>query len=240
MIGIGTIVNAFAIFAGGIIGLMIKRGIPEQVKETLLKIMGLVIFSMGILSLITNGISLENGKLVSKGFVLITLSLVFGVVVGELLNIEKRFVDLGKWFRKIFRQDGDNRFVEGFMVASILFCVGAMGIVGSINDGINGDPSLLYTKAILDGVIVIMLTSTYGVGALLSGVSVLVYQGILTLFSFAISSYVTEEIIGNISLVGALMIMCIGSNLFMDTKIRVGNILPAIFFVVLFTMINIF
>lgn len=240
MIGLGTIVNSLAIIIGGIVGLIFKKGIPEKIKNQILIILGVSVSLMGVLTLVEKSLIIENNTVSTRGLMMPIVSLVLGVIVGEVINIEEKFDKLGFWLRKATNNTKDNKFVDGFITASLLFCVGAMGILGSIQDGITGDTTILYTKSVLDGITMVIFASTYGVGAIFSALSVFVYQGIITLLSFAINDYVTAEIMNSISIVGAIMIFCLGTNIFAGTKFRVGNMLPALIFAIIFTMINIF
>lgn len=240
MIGLGTIVNTVAIIVCAFIGIILKNGIPDKIKNSIISVMGLSVMLMGLTGLIQSMVTIENNSLKFNGIMLITISLVLGLIVGEIIDIEKFFDNAGNFLKKKVGTNADNRFVEGFVTTSLIFCIGAMSILGAIADGINNDPSILYNKAILDGISVIIFASTYGIGAMFSALSVFVYQGTITLLSFMINDYVTPEIMNAISMVGSAMIFCLGSNIFFKTKVRVGNLLPAIFFAVLFTVFNIF
>lgn len=240
MIGLGTIVNFIAILICGFIGLMLKKGLPEKLKNSIMMIMGVSVVVMGFVGVVENTFKINNGNLETKNFMFVILSLVIGTIIGEIIDIEKRFDKLGRILKSLIKSNNDNYFIEGFVTSSILFCVGAMGILGAIQDGINADPTLLYTKSILDGITVIIFASTYGLGAVFSAFSVLVYQGVITLMSFAIHDYVTPNMLANISIVGSVMIICLGFNLFANVKFRVANMLPALIIVVLFTILNFF
>lgn len=240
MIGLGTIVNAIAIIIGAALGLFLKKGISDNMKDSILKIMGVCVAFMGIGSFIQKMLIIENGVISTRNFMIVILSLVLGVIVGEWIDIEEKFDRFAEWLKNVTKNDSDNNFVDGFVTTSIIFCVGAMGILGSIQDGVNGDPSILYTKAILDGISVIIFATTYGKGTIFSALSVFIYQGIITFLSFSINDYVTPLMLDNISLVGSVMIFCIGANIFANTKLRVGNQLPALLFAILFTIFNVF
>lgn len=240
MIGLGTIVNFIAILICGFIGLMLKKGLSEKLKNSIMMIMGISVVVMGFIGVLENTFSINNGNLENKNFMFIILSLVIGTIIGEIIDIEKKFDKCGRWLKSLIKNNNDNCFIDGFVTSSILFCVGAMGILGAIQDGINADPTLLYTKSILDGITVIIFASTYGLGAVFSAFSVLVYQGFITLISFAINDYVTPNMLANISIVGSIMIICLGFNLFVNLKFRVANMLPSLLIVILFTIFNFF
>ena len=240
LIGLGTIVNTVAIIIGGLIGVMLKKGISDTMKDSVLKTMGICVSFMGIGSFISKFLVVSDNVLITKNFMLVVISLTLGVIVGELIDIEEKFDRFALLLKKITKNHNDSNFVDGFITTSIIFCVGAMSILGAIQDGINSDPSILYTKSVLDGVSVIIFSAMYGRGAIFSALSVFIYQGIITLFSFSIHDYVTPKMLDNISLVGSIMIFCIGVNVFANLKIRVGNQLPALIFVIIFTLFNIF
>ena len=165
---------------------------------------------------------------------LIILCLALGAVIGEALNIEQRLEDFGAFCQSHFTAKGDSRFVEGFVTASLLFCVGAMSIVGALNDGLNGDPTMLIAKAILDGVASILFAASLGKGVYLSIVPIFFYQGGITLMARFIRPWLTDVLIGQMSCVGSVLIFAISLNLIFNSKLRVGNLLPAIFLPVLF------
>ena len=165
---------------------------------------------------------------------LLILCLALGAVIGEALNIEQRLEDFGAFCQSHFAAKGDSRFVEGFVTASLLFCVGAMAIVGALNDGLNGDPTMLIAKAILDGVASILFAASLGKGVYLSIVPIFFYQGGITLMARFIRPWLTDVLIGQMSCVGSVLIFAISLNLIFNSKLRVGNLLPAIFLPVLF------
>ena len=159
---------------------------------------------------------------------LLIFSLVIGGLIGEWVNIEKRMDDLGEKLKKMLHAEKDNKFVDGFVNTSLIICVGAMAIVGSIQDGLTGDYSMLVAKAILDLVIVVIMTSTYGVGAICSAIAIFVYQGAITLLGHFAGNVISEVLIGYLSYIGSALIFCVGINITFGKKIRVGNLLPAL------------
>lgn len=240
MIGIGTIVNTLAVIAGSTIGLFLKNGLPDKIKNSILSVMGLSVLLMGLVGFLENIIFIDNGVIKSKSIMYVTISLVLGVIVGELIDIEKYFEKLGFYLKTKVSNKSDNNFVEAFVTTSLIFCIGAMGILGSISDGINHDPSILYNKALLDGITSIIFASMLGFGVIFSSLAIFCYQGTITLLSFFIAPYVTEDIMFGISTIGSVMIFCLGSNMFFKTNIKVGNMLPALLFAILFKIFNIF
>lgn len=168
---------------------------------------------------------------------LFILSLVAGCIIGEWIDIEARLKRLGDWLESKTKKS-DSNLSEGFVTATLLYCVGSMAILGSIESGINGNHSVIYAKSILDGVMSVVLASTMGIGVMLSAISVLLYQGTLTLFASALQPFITEDMMREISAVGGILISVIGLNVLGLTKIKVGNFLPAIFFPVLYFILN--
>ena len=169
-----------------------------------------------------------EGKLKAGSTMLIVLSLVLGGLAGELINIEKRLDSIGEKLKKTVRAKGDNRFVEGFVTASLVVCVGAMAICGPLEEGLTGNSRTLFIKSILDMVIVAVFASVYGIGAGFSALSVGLYQGLITVFAVLISPFMSEHLIMNLSGVGSVLIFAVGLNLLFPKKIRVGNLLPAL------------
>lgn len=222
MIGTGTLVNAGAIIVGTALGVVLKNGIPKKVQDMIFLAVGVAVMFIGILGVVNN----EGNSM------LLVLSLVIGGVIGELLKLEDRMEVLGEKIKKRFIKEnaaGSATFVEGFVSASILFCVGAMAIVGSLNDGMLHDPSMLYTKAILDGITSIILAASLGIGVGFSAIPILIYQGLLTVLASILSGFFTDELIRNMSFVGNVVIFCIGLNFLFPKKIKTGNLAPALF-----------
>ena len=178
--------------------------------------------------------TIQDGEIGTQHTMLLILCLALGAVIGEALNIEQRLEDFGAFCQSHFTAKGDSRFVEGFVTASLLFCVGAMAIVGALNDGLNGDPTMLIAKAILDGVASILFAASLGKGVYLSIVPIFFYQGGITLLARFIRPWLTDVLIGQMSCVGSVLIFAISLNLIFNSKLRVGNLLPAIFLPVLF------
>lgn len=226
MIGTGTLVNAAAILLGTAIGVMIKGGIPARIKDMIFLMVGVAVMFIGILGVVNN----------QGDSMMLVLSLVIGGALGELLKLEERMEVLGEKIKKRFIKEGtegSDTFAEGFVSATILFCVGAMAIVGSLNDGMLHDPSMLFTKAILDGITSIILAASLGFGVGLSAIPILIYQGTLTVLASVLSGFFTDELIRNMSFVGNVVIFCIGLNFLFPKKIKTGNLAPALFMPIL-------
>lgn len=238
MRGLGTIINSLAIILGGGIGLLIKGGIPERVKQTLIQACGLASMFIGISGAISEMISLDDGVISFDGTLMIVCSLAIGAFIGELINIEDRLDIVGEKLKKIAHAENDNKFVEGFVTISLIVCIGAMAVMGSIEDGLSGDYSILLAKSILDAIISVVFASSLGLGVLFGSVSIFVYQGLITLLAIFIAPYLTTEMISGLSMVGSVLIFAVGINLLWEKKIRVANMLPAIFIPVIFELIK--
>ena len=222
----GTIVNAIAIVAGSLIGLLFKRGIPERVNTAIIKAEGIAILVIGLNGVLTAMLSVgASGRLQADGSVLLLISLAVGCVIGELLKLEDR---LNNFSVALERKLKATNFAKGFITASLVYVIGAMGIVGAINDGLTGDSTVLITKALLDGITSIVLASTFGSGVVFSAIPVFIYQGAIAMFARFIAPYATDEPIRLLSMVGYVLVMTIGFNFLADTKVRVANLLPAL------------
>ena len=233
MYGLGTIINTAAIAVGGIIGLIFGKLIKERHRDTLCKTCGVAVLFVGIAGALKGMLSVgADGKIVAGGDLLIVGSLALGALVGEIINIEGGFERFGAWLKKKTGNAKDNSFIEGFVNASFTVCIGAMAIVGSINDGIYGDYTILLTKSILDFIIVMVMAASMGKGAIFSAIPVALFQGSVTLLSRFILPIMTEAALLNLSVVGNILIFCVGVNLVWGKKIRVANMLPAIVFAV--------
>lgn len=214
---LGTIVNALAIVVGSLVGFFLKGGIPLSMGKTISKGLGLAIIFIGV-----------SGTMGTQNLLLVIVSLVIGSVIGELIDIDKRFTDLGGFVEKKLSKNGESKIAEGFVNASLLFCVGSMAIVGSLQSGLEGNHETLFTKAVLDGITSVIFTSTMGIGVILSSVSVFIYQGSITLLASSMKALLTDSIVLEMTAVGSLLILGIGLNMVGATKIKVANILPAV------------
>lgn len=228
MFGLGTIINTLAVIIGGFIGLLFKKGIGERYEKTLMSACGVSTIFIGVTGTLQGMLTFVDGKIETGGTMLLIFSLVIGGLMGEWINIEKRMDNLGEKLKKLFHAEKDNKFVDGFVNTSLIICVGAMAIVGSIQDGLTGDYSMLVAKAILDLVIVVIMTSTYGLGAICSAIAIFIYQGAITLLGHFAGNIISEVLIGYLSYIGSALIFCVGINITFGKKIRVGNLLPAL------------
>ena len=231
MIGLGTIINTAAVIAGGLIGICLKRGMKQKMQDTLMQACGVSVIFHGISGTLSKMSVVENSDMV------LILSLVIGSLLGEWMDIEQKMDLIGEKIKKAVKAQNDNKFVDGFVNVSLIICVGAMAIVGSIQDGISGDYSMLAAKAILDFVIVMVFASTYGIGAIFSAVLIFLYQGGITLAAAAFGSFASPAVIDNLSFVGSALIFCVGVNVGFGKKINVGNMLPALIIAALWAIL---
>lgn len=229
MIGLGTIANVAAILVGGGIGLLLKGGLKEHYQQSLQKAMGLCTIFIGASGALTGMIYIENGALTTINTLPMIIAMVIGTIIGEFFDFDGKMEALGHYLKEKASASGDSRFVEGFVTASLSVCIGAMAIVGSIQDGLLGDPSTLYTKSVLDFVILMVFASAYGKGALFSALPVGVLQGGITLLAaLLIGGTLPQPVIENLSFLGSVLIFCVGINLAFGPKFRVANMLPAL------------
>ena len=232
MIGLGTIINVGAIVVGGIIGKFFGRFLKERHQDTLIKTCGVSTMFLSIGGAMEEMLAIEGSGLVSGRALFLVLCLVLGALVGEIINIEGLFERFGEWLKIKSGNAKDKGFVNAFVTTSFTVCIGAMAIIGSIQDGLFGDYTILATKAILDFIIVLVLTGTMGNGCVFSAIPVLCLQGGMTLLARVIEPIMTEAALSNLSLVGSVMIFCVGMNLVFDKRVRVANLLPALVFAV--------
>ena len=228
----GTIINVAAIIVGGLLGRFFGKHISESFRELLSQACGVSTIFLGITGALEGMTSVSDGSVKSSHGMFLVVCMVLGGIIGHLLNIEKRFEDIGTWLREKSGNSDDTRFVDGFITATFTVCIGAMTIVGSIEDGIRGDPSILVTKSVLDFIIVMVLTGSMGIGCMFSAVPVGVIQGAITLGARLVEPVLTQTALGNLSMVGSVLIFCVGVNLLWERKINVANLLPALVFAV--------
>lgn len=239
MPGIGTIVNCAAILVGTAVGAAVKGGLPKRVQDTIMHGVGLAVMFIGIGGAMTGLLTIEVGGIATRYTMMMVLSLVLGAVIGELLDIDAALERLGAWVKKkVPEKMAGSTFVDGFVTASMLFCVGAMAVVGSLEDGLNGDYSILFAKSVLDGISSLVFAASLGVGVGFSILPLLIYQGGITLLAQVIRPYLTNELITQISCVGSVLIFAIGINMLFGKKIKVANLLPAILFPIIFALIK--
>ena len=228
MIGLGTILNTGAILAGGLLGALFGRFLNDSTQDTLTKVCGVSTLFIAVTGALEQMLTVENGSIVSGGSLLVIICLAIGAVIGEMLNIENGFERFGEWLKIKSGNAKDKGFVNAFVTASLTVCIGAMAIVGSIQDGIAGDYSILATKAVLDLIIIMVMSCSMGKGAVFSAIPVAIFQGSITALAGLVKPLMTEAALGNLSLVGNVIIFCVGINLVWGKKIKVANLLPAI------------
>jgi len=228
MPGLGTLANVLAIVLGGLIGVLFGKKIPERFKETIQTGNAVAVLFIGIGGTLAHMLKAEGETFSTTGTMMMIFSMAIGSVLGELFDIDRRMKQFGEWLKRKTGNAKDARFVDGFVTASLTVCIGAMAIVGSIQDGIAGDHSTLFAKAILDMIIVMVFATTKGKGCIFSAIPVGILQGSVTLLARLISPYITDHAMENLSYVGSILIFCVGINLFFDKKIKVANMLPAL------------
>jgi uncharacterized membrane protein YqgA involved in biofilm formation len=239
MIGLGTIVNAAAIITGGVSGSLLRSGLPDRFRETVMQALGLSVLMIGLSGALQGMYRVTSGGTLSREFIMLMIfSLVGGAIIGELMNIEEKLEKMGQWIQNRYLKNSGN-FAEGFVTASLVYCVGAMAIVGSLEDGLTGDTGTLFAKAVLDGVSAVIFAATLGIGVAFSSIPVFVYQGIITLMAGFIKPWLTDTVINQTSLVGSILIIAIGFNILEVKRIKVGNLLPAIFIPFIYYIITI-
>lgn len=228
MYGLGTIINTAAIVAGGAGGALFGRFLKENVQDTLTKVCGVSTLFIAITGALEQMLTVENGAIVCHGAMLVIGCLTIGAVIGELLNLEGAFERFGEWLKQKTGNARDKRFVDAFVTASLTVCIGAMAIVGSIEDGISGDYSILATKAVLDFIIIMVMSCSMGRGTIFSAIPVAILQGSITVLAGLLRPVMTVGALANLSMVGNVLIFCVGINLVWDKKVRVANLLPSI------------
>ena len=232
MVGLGTIINSAAIIVGVVFGHLFGKILNERIQDSLQKASGICVLFIGIAGAMEGMLKLSGSSLSAGRSMLIVASLALGALVGEILNIEHGFERFGEWLKVKTGNAKDKSFVEGFVTASLTVCIGAMAVVGSIKDGISGDYSILVTKAILDLIIITVMTCSLGKGCAFSAIPVAVFQGLITALARLIKPLMTDGALANLSLIGSILIFCVGVNLVWDKRIKVANLLPSLVFAV--------
>ena len=220
--GGGTVINVVAIFIGGVAGLFGGKFLTEKIQQTLQMSCAVAVIFIGL-----------SGTLENYNTNLLIAALIIGGLIGEILDIDGAFEKFGVWLRLKSGNDGDSKFVNGFVTASLTVCIGAMAVIGAINDRLLNDQTILIAKSILDAVIILVMTASLGKGCIFSGVSVGIFQGAITIFAGFLEPIMTEIALKNLSCVGNALIFCVGINLMFGNKIRVANLLPALIIAVL-------
>ena len=228
MIGTGTVVNTAAIIAGGLAGHFAGRLFRQDQQDALTKACGISVHFIAVAGAMQGMLKIDAGNIVSGRSMLVVLCLALGTVIGEAIGIEKGFERFGEWLKRKTGNSGDRQFVGAFVTASLTVCIGAMAIVGAIQDGMMGDPSTLSVKAVLDFIIILVMTSSMGKGCAFSAIPVFVFEGAVTLLARLVSPVMTDLAIAYLSLIGSVLIFCVGVNLVWGKKVSVANMLPAV------------
>ena len=228
------LVNALTVILGSIIGLIFKKVIKKETCDQVLKAMGIVVLIIGLVGVLENMITIENGHISSSGTLTLIMAIAVGTFIGEFLKLDKHMNDLGE---KIEIKLNKGQIAEGFITATLIYCVGSMSIIGSMESAL-GNPDTIYLKSALDGITSIALASTLGIGVMLSSVSVIIYQGLLTLLFYLLGNFMPIDLIGSLSMVGYTMVAAIGLNFILKDKIKVANMLPSLVIALLFYLIS--
>ena len=237
MFGLGTIINTAAIIAGGIIGLLFGKLIPKRVQESLVLCNGVSVMIIGIAGAVSKMLVINGDGFDTQKSLLLTIALALGTVVGSALDLERGLEKFGNWLKAKSKSDSDHGFTDAFIISSCTVCIGAMAVIGSINDIMYGDISILLLKSILDLITVLALTCALGKGCIFSAVSVFIFQGIISVIAYFIKPIMTDLALTDLSFVGSVLIFVVGLNLIRDKKISVVNMLPSILFAVGFSFI---
>lgn len=215
---LGTIVNFTAIVLGGLAGVFFGKAVPDRLKATVIQGIGLTVMIIGL-----------QMALKTSNVLIVIASLVIGGIIGESIDIEARLNDFGRYLEKKLAGKGEGQFTKAFVTTSLIYCVGAMAIVGSLEDGLNGNHSILFAKSALDGITAIIFSSSMGIGVIFSAVPVFLYQGSISLFAGLLQGLLSDAVVVEMSAVGGLLIFGIGINMLGIKEIKVGNLLPGIF-----------
>lgn len=237
MFGLGTVINMLAILAGGVIGRLVGKAIPKRVQDMLYMVCGIATLFIGIGGCLQHMLVVENGVLNTQGTMMMLLSLTIGALAGELIDLEKRLEQFGEWLKRKTGNSGDAAFIDAFVTASLTVCIGAMAIVGAIQDGMEGDISVLAAKSVLDFVIICVMAASMGKGCTFSLIPVGILQGSVTALSVVLKPIMTESALSNLSYVGSVLIFCVGINLVWGKKVKVANMLPAVVIAVIWALV---
>lgn len=221
---LGTIVNAAAVIIGGTIGLLLKKGIPERMRSTIMKGLGLCTMYLGITGCIEGGETM-----------VIILSIAVGAFIGEGIDLDAKLSSFCNWIETKFKKDGETiSIAEGMISATLLFCVGAMSIVGSLESGLTGNHDMIYTKSLMDAIASIIFASSFGIGVLFSSILLFLYQGSIVMLSSFAAPYLSDNVVTQMSCVGGLLLIGLSINMLEIGKVKVMNYVPAIFLPILF------
>ena len=239
MPGLGTIINVTFIVAGGLAGVLFGNRLNQRSRETLMLANAVAVLFIGIAGALQQMfVMAENGRLETSGTMMLIASLAIGAIIGEWVNLEDRIEQFGEWLKAKTGNSKDAGFVNAFVTASLTVCIGAMAVVGSIEDGAAGNHSILLAKAVLDLIIVMIMAASMGKGCIFSAVPVGLFQGTITVLAVLIRPFITDQAMNSLSLVGSVLIFCVGVNLFWGKKIRVANLLPGLIVAVIWAAVS--
>ncbi|MCI8292512.1 MAG: DUF554 domain-containing protein [Hespellia sp.] len=228
MFASGTLINTVAVIGGGLLGLFFKKGLKESFQDIMMKASGIAVLFIGMSGTLKYMLVIDHNAIETRGTMLLIFSLLIGALLGEIAGIEDGVERIGERLKRLVHSEKDTTFVDGFVNTSLIICIGAMAIVGAIQDGLNGDPSTLVAKAVLDAMIVMVNTSIYGKGTIFSAIPIFIYQGAITVIAALCGSFIHPELIEQLSFVGSALIFCVGINTTFGKIIKVGNMLPAL------------
>ncbi len=238
MIGLGTIINVLGIFAGGLLGLFCGKFMKQRYQDILTKSTGVCVIFIGVGGALEKMMTINQNQLNSGGTMMMIGSLAIGSVLGEFLNIDMRMAQFGEWLKIKTGNGKEQSFVEAFVTASLTVCVGAMAIIGAIQDGISGDYRILAAKAVLDLIIILVMTSSLGKGCIFAAIPVALLQGGVTVIARLVGPFMTEPSLSNLSLTGSILIFCVGINLIWKNTIKVANMLPSIIIAIIWAFLS--
>lgn len=238
MIGLGTLINVAAIVVGGGIGLAGGKRLSSRAQQTLIRGMAVCVLFVAIGGVMEEMLVVENGALRTRGTLMLVVSIALGGLMGELLDLDRRLEGFGRWLREKSGNGRDSRFLDGFITATMTVSIGAMAIVGAVEDGIHGDYTILAAKSLMDFVIILVMASSLGKGCLFSAIPVGLLQGAVTLLARLVQPLLTPAALSALALVGSALIFCVGLNLLWEKTIRVANLLPALAVAVAYALLG--
>lgn len=236
--GIGTVINVIAAALGGILGIFFGKLVKKDMQDSIINVIGISVLFVGIGGAMEKMLIISEEGLSSRGTLMMIFCIVIGTFLGELIGIDRGFERFGEWLKKISGNGSDSAFLDAFLTTSFTVCIGAMAIVGSIQDGLLRDPSMLITKAVLDFVIIFLLASAMGKGCIFSAIPIGILQGTVTLCASLLKPLMTETALAYLSLTGSVLIFCVGVNLLWPKKLKVANMLPTVVLAVIWALVE--
>lgn len=237
MAGLGTLINIFAIVIGGILGIIFGRRLTLNHQKALISACGLCVIFIGIAGCLEQMFRIKDEVISTSGVLVVILSYAVGSLIGTIFDLEGKIEKFGEFLKNKANRKNDNNFVTAFVVSSLTVCIGAMAVVGAVQDGIHNDVSILVAKSILDFVIIFILTASLGIGCAFSAIPVGLFQGIITLLAVFIEPILTAKALSYLSMTGSMLIFCVGINLIFGKKFEVANMLPVLLAGALFAYI---